>query len=137
VDVAAVTEDAVADASGIAHAAVLLAFAEAAVGGDEATLAAARQRVLDALGPEALVDTAAVVGNFERMTRIADSTGIPLDAPVAAMTQDIRSDLGLDEFGSARNTPPLGAVGRFLGRALRPVALQAFRLIGFRAKRDA
>ena len=137
VDVSAVTQDAAAAESGIAHAEALLAFADAAVGGDEAKLAAARQRLLDELGPEALVDTAAVVGNFERMTRIADATGIPLDPPVTAMTQDIRNGLGLDEFGSASNTPALGAVGRILGRALRPVALRMFRWLGFRAKRNA
>ena len=135
-DVSAVTEDDAAAASGIDHAEALLAFTGAAVGGDEATLAAARQRLIDEMGSEALVDTAAVVGNFERMTRIADSTGIPLDAPVTAMTQDIRSDLALDEFGSARNTPPLGSLGRFLGRTLRPVALGSFRLANLRRKRQ-
>jgi hypothetical protein len=135
VDVSAVTEDAAAAGSGVAQAGALLAFADAAVGGDEAALAAARQGLLDVLGPEALVDAAAVVGNFERMTRIADATGIPLDAPVVAMTQDIRADLGLDDFASARNTPPLGAVGRLLGRALRPVALRLFRVLGFRPRK--
>lgn len=113
---------------------MLLAFADAAVAGDEATLAAARQALLDAMGAEALVDTAAVVGNFERMTRIADSTGIPLDSPVTAMTQDIRGELGIDDFGSSRNTPPLSAVGRFLGRALRPLALRVMPLLGYRPK---
>jgi hypothetical protein len=132
VDVAAVTDDAAAATSGIAHAEALLAFADAAVAGDEAALAAGRQRVLDALGAEALVDAAAVVGNFERMTRIADATGIPLDPPVQAMTQSLRAGLGLDAFGSARNTPPLGAVGRVLGRLLAPVAVRVFRWIGFR-----
>jgi len=104
------------------------------VTGDEAALAAARQRLLDAMGAEALVDTAAVVGNFERMTRIADSTGIPLDGPVTAMTQDIRDDLGIDGFGSSRNTPPLSALGGFLGRALRPLALRVMPLLGYRSK---
>jgi len=134
VDVAAVADDAAAAASGIAHAEALLAFADAAVAGDEAALAAARQGVLDALGAEALVDAAAVVGNFERMTRIADATGIPLDAPVKALTQDIRGDLGLDEFGSARNTPRLSAFGRLVGRALRPVAVGALRWLGRRSR---
>ena len=136
-DVTAVTDDAAALESGIEHAGALLAFVEAAVLGNEATRAAGRQRLLDEMGAEALVDTAAVVGNFERMTRIADSTGIPLDAPVTAMTQDIRGDLGLDDFGSARNTPPLGAIGRFLGRTLRPLAIGAFRLMSLRSKRGA
>jgi len=134
VDLAAVTDDAAAAASGIAHAEALLAFTDAAVAGGEAALAAARQGVLNALGAEALVDAAAVVGNFERMTRIADATGIPLDAPVKALTQDIRGDLGLDEFGSARNTPPLSAFGRLFGRALRPVAAGALRWLGGRSR---
>ena len=44
----------------------------------------------------ALVDAAAVVGNFERMVRIADGTGIPLDKPVAMVSADMREELGLD-----------------------------------------
>ncbi len=51
------------------------------------------------LGVEALVDAAAVIGNFERMTRIADGTGIPLGDTLAAVTVDIREDLGLDRLG--------------------------------------
>ena len=59
---------------------------------------------------------------------------IPLDPPVKALTQDIRSDLGLDDFGSARNTPPLGGLGRIAGRVLRPIAVRALRLVGFRSR---
>ncbi len=73
------------------------------------------------MGAASVVDAAAIIGNFERMDRIADGTGIPLDTPVAAMTADLREDLGLNEFGSAANTP---AVGRFLagmGRLMRPI----------------
>jgi hypothetical protein len=136
VNVSAITATDTADASGIAHAGALLAFTDAAVQGEGARLAAARARLLEEMGAEALVDAAAVVGNFERMTRIADSTGIPLDTPVGALTQDIRAELGLDEFGSARNTPPLGAGARFLGRALRPVVLGILRLFAFRAPKS-
>jgi len=134
VDEAAVTDDAAAAGSGVPHAEALLAFADACVAGDEAALAAARQRLRDALGPEALVDAAAVVGNFERMTRIADATGIPLDGPVQAMTEDLRERLGVEAFGSARNTPPLGATARLLGRALRPLALRILPWIGYRPR---
>lgn len=133
-DASAVVEDAAAAGSGIEHADVLLAFADACIGDDEAALASARQRVLDRMGAEALVDVAAVVGNFERMTRIADATGIPLDAPVAALSQDLRETLGLDAFGSARNTPPLGLVGRVLGRVLAPIAPRIARAVGFRPR---
>ncbi len=84
VDVSAITDDAAAQASGIAHAEALLAFAAAAARRDDAGLTAARARLLDETGAEALVGAAAVVGNFERMTRIADSTGIPLDTPTGS-----------------------------------------------------
>jgi hypothetical protein len=136
VDVAAVTDDAAAAGSGIAHAPALLAFAEAAVAGGDEALAAARDRVRAELGPEQLVDAAAVVSNFERMVRIADATGIPLDAPVNAMTADLRAELGIDAFDSSANTPGVGALGRFLGRSLQPLALLAFRLIGSRARKS-
>ncbi len=65
--------------SGVAHEEILLALAEAMVNGNEETLSAARTRVLEELGPAPLVDAAAVASNFERMVRIADATGIPLD----------------------------------------------------------
>jgi hypothetical protein len=68
-----------------------------------------------------------VASNFQRMVRIADSTGIPLDAPVNAMTGDIRGDLELGRFGSSVNTREAGAVPRVLGRALRPVIVTAMK----------
>ena len=128
-DVAAVTDDAAAAGSGIAHAPELLAFTDAAVRGSEAELAAARQAVLDAVGSEGLVDAAAVVGNFQRMTRIADSTGIPLDAPVNVMADDLQDELGLKDFGSARNTAEIGGLARALAPALRRISIPAFRLL--------
>ena len=134
-DVAAGTDDAAAAGSGIDGAESLLALAEAAVKDSEEELTRARDRVLGELGPECLVDAAAVVSNFERMVRIADSTGIPLDAPVNAMSEDLRADLGLNDFGSSANTPGVGVVGRFLGRMLQPLALLAFRLIRARARK--
>ena len=49
---------------------------------------------------------AGVIGNFERMVRIADGTGIPLDRIVDAMTSDFRAEFGspvhiLGEFSDA------------------------------------
>jgi len=99
-----ITQGTTGTPSGIPHGEALLAFAEAVVGEDEAVLAHARHRVLDELGPAALVDAAAIASNFERMVRIADSTGIPLDTPVYERTKDERAALHLDQFGSAANT---------------------------------
>ncbi|MDA3038664.1 MAG: hypothetical protein O3C27_03885 [Actinomycetota bacterium] len=55
------------------------------------------------MGPEALVDVAAVVANFTMMTRIADGTGTPLDRGSVEMSIDIRRELGIDDFVSARH----------------------------------
>jgi hypothetical protein len=128
VDLHAVTEAEAAAASGVAHAASLVAFADAAVRGDDETLAGARDELLEKVGPEGLVDAAAVVGNFQRMVRIADSTGIPLDAPMHLITEDLRAELGIDRYASADNTPVAGPAKRALGRGLRPLSVPALKL---------
>ena len=73
----------------------LVAFAEAIVHGDD-TLETTRTAVVDALGPAAMVDAAGVASNFERMVRIADSTGIELGAFLAEATAEARATLGLE-----------------------------------------
>ena len=121
-DLRAVTEAAAAGRSGVPHERELLALAEAVVRGDDAALEVARADALAVLGPDGFVEAAAVASNFERMVRIADATGIPLDSPLDAMTASLRADLGIDRFASAANTPPVSAPRRALGRALAPMA---------------
>ena len=53
-------------------------FAEAVLGSDDQHLARAQAKLTEALGADALVDVAAVVGNFNAIDRIADATGIPI-----------------------------------------------------------
>ncbi len=118
--------------SGVPHGPALITLAEALVSGDEAALALARAGVLEALGPAGLVDAAAVAANFERMVRIADATGIPLDAPVAALTADLRDRLGLDRFASSAHTRRLGWLGWRVSAGLRRVAGAGFRWLGRR-----
>jgi hypothetical protein len=130
VDPGAVTDAGAAAASGVAHAEALVALADAMVGGDDAALRAARDAVLDALGPAGLVDAAGVASNFERMVRIADSTGIPLDPGLQMLSEDLRQELDLGAFGSSANTPEPGAGRRALGRALRPAFHAGLRLVG-------
>ena len=130
VDVSAITDPKAADASGIPQAGVLVAFADAVVGRDDAELGRAREAVLDELGAPGLVDSAAVASNFERMVRIADGCGIPLDPPVVMLTEDVRDDLGLDQFASAANTPGQGFLGRSLGPVLRAVVPHLLRIAG-------
>jgi len=134
VDLHAVADPERAAACGVAHAAVLLALADTMVGEDEATLARARQRVVADLGPAQLVDAAAVVSNFERMVRIADATGIPLDDPVEIMTSDVRDGLGINRFTAAANTPAAGWVRKALAPALRPILGGVLRFVGSRRR---
>jgi len=110
--------------TGLRGGEALIRFAEASVGdsfddkADETRVA--REAVKDELGENAMVDAAGVIANFQRMVRIADGTGIPLDTPVAMMTSSIREDLGINEYGSASNTPALSLPQRLLGRVLQP-----------------
>ena len=108
--------------SGVAQGATLARFAEAVVGEDERASEAARREMLERLGSDELVDAAAVVANFNMMTRIADSTGIPLDAGLDLATQGMRSGMGADELASAANTPRAGLLFRSVGRILEPLA---------------
>ena len=107
--------------TGLRGGEALIRFVETAVGDEADDIRAAREAVKDELGENAMVDAAAVIANFQRMVRIADGTGIPLDTPVAMMTTGIREDLGLNEYASAGNTPALSLPQRVLGRALQPV----------------
>jgi hypothetical protein len=130
VDVRAVVDAESAPTSGIPHAETLIRFTDAVVAGDEAALARARRSVLEELGPRELVDAAAVASNFERMVRIADATGIPLDGPLDVMSADLREDLDLSRFGASANTPAPGVGKRALGQLLRPAVHGALRLAG-------
>ncbi len=91
--------------SGIPHGAILIAFAEAVLVENDATLESSRGKVLKDLGAEALVDSAAVVATVMQMDRIADATGIPLDSAFVERTHEVRAELGLNSFASAQNTP--------------------------------
>jgi hypothetical protein len=95
--------------SGIPNGTTLNTFAEAVLGSDDAALASARNTLCAELGPAGLVDSAAIVATFMQMDRIADATGIPLDTQVRDLTDGFRAELGLNDYGSAQNTPGVTA----------------------------
>jgi tRNA C32,U32 (ribose-2'-O)-methylase TrmJ len=66
--------------------------------GDPARRARAREAVYRALGAAALVDAAAIVASFDAVVKIADGTGIPLEAAKARATADLRAALGLERL---------------------------------------
>ncbi len=100
-DGASLALDAVIDGGevdGVAHASVLLRFAESIVLRNGVRTARARADVIDQMDAESMADAAAVAANFERMVRIADATGITLGERLAEPTAQVRAELGLDRF---------------------------------------
>lgn len=123
-----------AEDSTVPAAGALIGLVEASFSSNAEDGVAARERVRRELGSEALVDAAGVIGNFERMVRIADGTGIPLDAPVNVATEAVRGELGIDDYGSAENTAAVRGWQRLMGRVLEPVVRVVLRRVGRRAR---
>lgn len=106
----------------VAHAKVLMHFAESFARRDETALTQARTALLNEAGPDVLVDTAGVAANFQRMVRIADSIGIPLDDRNVALSAGVREELDLQRFASAKNTPQASLKVRLMSLIARPMA---------------
>lgn len=130
IDFQGLTDPSCGSIKGVPHSEELLRFADAWMGEDEAALAAARAAVADALGPEALVDAAGVASNFQRMVRIADAIGIPADPALMAVSEDLRDQLGINDYVSAANTRPPSFLKKLMlklvaGRKFRKMIRQA------------
>ena len=121
--------DEAATTGDVAHAKALMNFAEAFARRDESALLEARAQLLEEAGAAVLVDAAAVAANFQRMVRIADSTGIPLDERNVALSANVRKELNLERFGSASNTPPATIKTRLLSLIARPLAKRMLKKI--------
>ena len=89
--------------SGVDSGGLLSEFAEALVTRAE-SLPRLRDRIVAELGETALIEAAGTAANFQRMVRIADGIGIPIDKGMAERSDDVRAQLGLEAFGSAANT---------------------------------
>ena len=88
--------------AGLPHGAELIAFADAVGGFDEAALGAARDRLRASAGDAFMLDAAAVLANFEMMTRVADGTGARFPAETAAHRAALDERLDISGFTSAR-----------------------------------
>ena len=76
----------------------LVAFVDATHGTDEAALTAARAALRVALGDEATVDAAGVIGNFNQMNRLADATGMPVGPGSMRGSEELRAATGIARF---------------------------------------
>lgn len=100
--------DADADA-GIPFSALTRRLTEATVRNEWRALAALRDEASAAMGEQQMVDVLTVAAAFNGITRVADATGIPLDANTQETTAAMRAEVGLDAFDygakSARYDP--------------------------------
>ncbi|HQZ35506.1 MAG TPA: hypothetical protein PK020_13860 [Ilumatobacteraceae bacterium] len=87
---------------GLPYGAELVAFADAAGGFDDEALAMARERLRQAAGAAFTLDAAAVLANFEMMTRVADGTGARFPAEEASHRAALDARLDIDGFTSTR-----------------------------------
>lgn len=88
---------------GVAHGQSLVAFVEAVMGDDDGVLANRREQLAEEIGSEGLVDAIAVIAMFNYVDRVADATGIPLDEMLDSTTEELRSELGIDNFKSEKS----------------------------------
>jgi len=92
--------DAIMDGSNIGdieHGSELAAFAEAIVSTDQNRITETRDALVRCAGDKVMIDAAGVASNFQRMVRIADSTGIAL-GDFEQPTSMIRESLGINAF---------------------------------------
>ena len=122
VDLQMINGDDNATEGDVAHAKALMHFAESFARRDEAALSEARDALRADAGADVLVDTAGVAANFQRMVRIADSVGIPLDDRNVAISAGVREELNLQRFHSAKNTPKPTLKLRLMSLIARPIA---------------
>jgi hypothetical protein len=97
----------------------LMKFAEAVALRDDIELDVSREKLLEKAGGDVVVDAAAVAGNFQRMVRIADATGIPVDDLMVALSGSIPDELNLRRFHSAENTPARKFLQKIRGIPIR------------------
>jgi len=88
---------------GLPHGAALLAFVNAVHLGEPA-LDDARRNLVEAVGDDGLTEAAATIAVFNGLVRVADGTGIQLDAGLDEFSRDDRTRLGIDRFAGAANT---------------------------------
>lgn len=107
IDLDGMTDPACTEIKGIPHSEVLMKFTNAFMSNDKQALVAARDTLVNEMGAAAMIDAAAVASNQQRMVRIADGTGIPLESmgdEMDAMAEEMSEQLGINEYVSAANS---------------------------------
>jgi len=127
VDLEAITKGAGDEVAGVAFGAELIAYADAVVA-RSTDVPQTRDAVHKSMGDAGVVDAAAVIANFQRMVRIADGTGIPIDGPLDVLSADIRHEIGINEFPSAEGRGRNGTLRRLAAPLMRLAMARFMRL---------
>jgi hypothetical protein len=124
IDFEGLTDPSCTEIRGIPNSRELLQFTNACMGVEGAEPETARQALVDSMGAAAMIDTAGVISNFQRMVRIADAIGIPSDGPMQVMSEDLREQLGINQYVSAANSNPPPFFKRWM---LKLIGVRMFR----------
>lgn len=110
---------------------------DALITGSDGELAAARDVLAGAIGAQGAADVSSVAAQFQTMTRIADSTGIPLDPIIEMAGRDIRDKHGVGDLSSAGNTPTPHLGQRIAGWLMAPFRRLAFKMMAKKTPTEA
>ncbi len=124
IDFDGLTDPACTEIKGIPNSREILEFTNACMQGDAAARAITRQALVAAMGSAAMIDAVGVISNFQRMVRIADTTGIPTDGPMLMTSTDLRARLGINNYTSAANATPPSLLQRLM---LKFIGVRMFR----------
>ena len=88
------------DAVGVEDEELLIAIADAVFAGDRAELAQvrAKAKAVHAIGAEKLVGAIGIASGFDGINKVANATGIPLDAKTQEATVSLRQQTGIDDY---------------------------------------
>lgn len=104
IDIQCVNGNAASAGKNIEYGSLLLAFAESIANRVAPAITRTREALDQVAGGQIVVEAAGVAANFQRMVRIADSIGIPVDNMTTELGQGVRAELNLETFASAQNT---------------------------------
>lgn len=104
IDIQGINGSESAAGAGVQYGTELMKFAEAVANRDEQALTEARSGLLEVSDKLVLVDASAVAANFQRMVRIADAMGIPVDDMDGEVSKQVREELDLNRFSTAQHS---------------------------------
>lgn len=102
VDINGVFDDTVR--ANVEHEEILRKIVDGVINRDDVAMPTIREEAVRTIGAQSLVDAIAVVSAFNAITRVADSTGIPLDESTETATEEMRVLHGINAYQTAEKS---------------------------------